>query len=78
MKRRPKGSENQKHEKIILKHGQGVASLVADSKTNKYIEDWNHLINPSIINHSTAVNRVPRCDVTKILILEYLNFGSGF
>ena len=25
-----------------------------------------------------SYNRVPKCDVTKILILEYLNFGSGF
>ena len=25
-----------------------------------------------------AVNRVPKCDVTKILFLEYCNFGLTF
>ena len=24
------------------------------------------------------LDRVPKCDVTKILFLEYFNFGSGF
>ena len=26
----------------------------------------------------TLANRAPKCDVTKILFLEYFNFGSGF
>ena len=41
-----------------VSHGQGVANLVEDNKMNKYIDDRNHLINPSTINQSTEANEM--------------------
>ena len=35
-------------------------------------------INPSVSLPFKVFNRVPKCDVMKILFLEYFNFGSGF
>ena len=32
----------------------------------------------ALLGIMTINNRVPKCDITKILILEYLNFGLEF
>ena len=40
--------------------------------------EQNHVRASAMVKAHDALNGVPNCDVTKILFLEYFNFGSGF
>ena len=58
--------------KINRRSTNGVGFTSGASGEKVVLELWSQLIKRLIDN------RVPKCDVTKILFLEYFNFGLKF
>ena len=66
--------------KITTKPTDGIHQIVITKSQFKdpRLDYVTGNVNSDVVNYGRCVNRVPKCDVTNILFLEYFNFGSGF